>query len=65
VVFAVEVVAEARMLEGVLSFRVVDKGLRRPIEMDSVSLNNFSIGGLSSVCLVGSVEPWRSQDATF
>jgi len=44
VVFAVGVVAEAGMLEGVFLFGRVDVGLRRPIEADGLSFDDFGIG---------------------
>ena len=43
-VFAVGVVAEAGMLEGVFLFGRVDVGLRRPIEADGLSFDDFGIG---------------------
>jgi len=65
VVFAVCVVTEARVLEGVFAFGAMDKGLRRLIEVDSVSLDNFSIGGFLSERPVRGVELWRSQDTAL
>jgi len=65
VVFTVGVVAEARVLKGVLAFRAMDVGLGRLIETDGLSVDNFGIGWWAREGLIGEAELWRSQVTTF
>ena len=44
VVFAIGVMTEARVLEGMFAFRGVDIRLRRAIEADSLSFDDFGVG---------------------
>ena len=62
---AVRIVAETRMLEGMLSFRAVDEGLRRLIEVDSIFPDDLGVGRFLGKHLIGGVELWRSQDVTL
>jgi len=65
VVFAVGVAAEARMLKSVLSFGGVDIDLRRSIEADGLSFNDFGVGGQMGEDLIGEVVVERSQFTSF
>jgi len=65
VISTVDVVAEAGVLEGVFSFRGVDVVLRRSIEADSLSFDDFGICRWAREGLIGGIEFERSQFTTF
>jgi len=65
VISAVNVTAETGVLEGVFSFRGVDVGLRRSIEVDSLSFDDLGVGRWAREDLIGGVEFERSQFTTF
>jgi len=65
VILAVDIVAEAGVLEGVFAFSAMDVGHGRVIEVDSLSLDNFGVSGWSGEQAVGGVVLWSSQDMTF
>ena len=62
---AIDVVAEAGVLESVFSFGGMDVGLGRSIETDGLSFDNFGISRWSGEQAVGGVVLWSSQDTTF
>jgi len=55
VIFAVSVAAETGVLEGVFSFGRVDVGLRRSVEVDSLSFGDFGVGRWTGEGLIGEV----------
>jgi len=65
VISAVDVAAETGVLEGVLSFRGMDVGLRRLIEADGLSFDDFGVGRWAREDLIGEIEFERSQFTTF
>ena len=65
VVFAIDVVAETRMLESVLLFGGVDVDLRRSIEADGLSFNDLGVGRQVAEDLIGEMELERSQFTSF
>jgi len=65
VVLAVIVVAEARVLESVFSFRGVDVSSGQSIEADGLPFDDLGVGGWTREDLVGKVELRRSQFTTF
>jgi len=65
VVSAVDVPAETGVLEDVFSFRGVDVGLRRSIEVDSLSFDDLGVGRWVREDLIGGIEFERSQFTTF
>src|SRR5712675_1962915 len=56
VISAVDVTTETGVLEGMFSFRGVDVGLRRSIEADSLSFDDFSVGRWAREDLIGGIE---------
>jgi len=65
VIFAVGVVAEAGVLEGVFSFGGVDVDPGRSIETDGLSFDDFGVSGWTRMGLVGEVGLERSQFTIF
>ena len=61
VISAVDVTTETGVLEGMFSFRGVDVGLRRSIEADSLSFDNFGVSRWARTGLIEGVELDRSQ----
>ena len=64
-VLAIDVAAEAGVLESVFSFGGMDVGLGRSIETDGLSFDNFGVSWWARAGLVGGVEPERSQFTIF
>ena len=65
VISAVDVTTETGVLEDVFSFRGVDVGLRRSIEVDSLSFDDLGVGRWVREDLIGGIEFERSQFTTF
>jgi|SRR5712671_4613368 len=65
VIPAVDISAEAGMLEGVFSFGGMDVVLGQSIEVDSLSLDDFGVGRWVREDLVGGGELERSQFTIF
>ena len=65
VVSAVSVAAETGVLECMFSFGGVDVGLRRSVETNGLSLDDFGVGRWTRESLIGGVELERSQFTTF
>ena len=61
VVFTIGVAAETRVLESVLSFGGMDVDLRRSIEANGLSFDDFGVGRRVGENLIGEMELERSQ----